>query len=84
MGDCEFRLERWAPAGVHPCDPHAEGVAFYGSATFDPDVGPGIIRNDEGDPKIPDWKGYVYAGEFAVHASANERSVVEGILASAK
>ena len=84
MGDCEFRFERWAPPGVLPCDPDAEGVAFYGSATFDPDFGPGVIRNDEEDPKIPDWKGYVYAGEFAVHASGNERTVVESILDSAK
>jgi hypothetical protein len=84
MGDCEFRFERWAPAGVLPCDPDAEGVAFYGSATFDPDFAPGVIRNDVGDPKIPDWKGYVYAGEFAVHASASERSVVESIVTSAK
>lgn len=84
MGDCEFRFERWAPPGVPACDPDAEGVAFYGSATFDPDFGPGVIRNDEADPKIPDWKGYVYVGEFAVHASGNERTVVESILDSAK
>ena len=34
MGDCEFRFERWAPPGVPPCDPDAEGIAFYGSATL--------------------------------------------------
>ncbi|HSE08404.1 MAG TPA: hypothetical protein VLB29_07040 [Nocardioidaceae bacterium] len=84
MGGCDFRFERWAPQGVSPCDPDAEGVAFYGSATFDPDLGPGVIRNDGEDPKIPGWEGYVYAGEFAVHASSNDRAVVEGILDSAK
>ena len=84
MGDCEFRFERWAPPGVPPCDPDAEGIAFYGSATFDPDLGPGVIRNDGADPQIPDWEGYVYAGDFAVHASGNDRAVVEGILNSAK
>ena len=84
MGGCEFRFERWAPPEVPPCDPDAEGVAFYGSATFDPDLGPGVIRNDRADSQIPDWEGYVYAGDFAVHASGNDRAVVESILDSAR
>lgn len=83
MGDCEFRFERWAPPAVPPCEPDAEGMAFYGSATFDPDLAPGVIRNDGADPQIPDWEGYVYAGDFAVHASSSDRAVVEGILNSA-
>ena len=83
MSDCEFRFERWAPPGVAPCDPDAEGIAFYGSATFDPELGPGVIRNDA-DPQIPDWEGYVYAGDFAVHASGNDRAIVESVLKSAR
>jgi hypothetical protein len=84
MGGCEFRFERWAPPKTPPCDPDAEGVAFYGSATFDPNVGPGVVQNDSADPQIPDWEGYVYAGDYAVHASANDRAVSEGILNSAR
>ncbi len=83
MADCEFSFERWAPPGTPPCDPHAEGVAFYGSATFDSDVGPGVIGDDTDDPQFADWEGYVYAGDFAVHASSHERAVVESILDSA-
>lgn len=79
MRGCDFRFERWAPPGVLPCDPDAEGVAFYGSATFDPDLGPGAMRNDG-----EDWEGYVYVDEFAVHVSGVDRVVVKSILDSAK
>ncbi len=84
MGDCEFRFERWAPPGVPPCAPDAEGVAFYGSATFDTDLGPGIIWDDGEDPQAPDWEGYVRVGDFAVYASSGDRTLVESILDSAK
>ncbi len=84
MSDCEFRFERWAPPGVAPCDPDAEGVAFYGSATFDPELGPGVIRNEGADRQVPHWTGYVYAGDFAVYASSNDRTVVHSVLTSAK
>jgi hypothetical protein len=84
MDDCEFRFERWGPPGVPPCEPDAAGVAFYGSATFDPSLGPGVIKNDGQDLQIPDWEGYVYAGDFAVYASDGNRAVVKGILDSAK
>ncbi len=84
MGDCEFRFERWAPPGVRPCAPDAEGVAFYGSATFDTDLGPGVIKDDGEDPQAPDWEGYVQVGDFAVYASGGDRAIVESILDSAK
>lgn len=84
MGDCEFNFEHWGPPEVPPCDPDAQGVAFYGSSTFDPDLGPGVIKNDEQDPEAPDWEGYAYAGEFAVYASADDRGVVQDILKSAR
>ena len=84
LSDCEFEFERWGPPEVSPCDPDAEGVAFYGSSTFDAEHGPGVIRDSGQSPKAPDWEGYAYAGEFAVHASHSDRGVVEDILRSAK
>ena len=81
QGDCEFRFERWAAPGTKACAV-AGGVAFYGSATFDPADGPGVRRNKAQDE--PRWGGYAYAGKFAVYASDDERAVVRKILASAK
>ena len=83
LDDCEFRFERWGPPDVPPCDPDTTGVAFYGSATFDPELGPGVITNDREDPQLPDWEGYVIAGDLVVHASDPRRAVVENILDSA-
>src|SRR4051812_16583044 len=40
---CALRSPRWAPPGSHRCSA-AGGVAFYGSATFDPAYGPGVRR----------------------------------------
>lgn len=84
MGDCEFQFEHWAPPDSPTCRTDA-GVAFYGSRTFDPAHRPGVKRAEVPGPDTPDWYGYVYAGgEFAVHASDDDRDVVERVLSSAE
>ena len=79
---CEFQFERWGPPGLPPCEADA-GVAFYGSATFDPAHRPGVRRTEASGAEAGDWGGYVYAGDFAVYASDDDPDVVEGILRSA-
>jgi hypothetical protein len=83
MGECEFQFERWGPPGLPPCEADA-GVAFYGSATFDPAHRPGVRRTETSGPEGPDWGGYVYAADFAVYASDGDRDVVKQILDSAR
>jgi hypothetical protein len=80
MENCEFQVEAWAPPEVDGCD-WAGGMAFYGSATFDPAHGPGVKRVRSRDE--PEWGGYKYAGDFAVYASTDDRAVVERVLQSA-
>jgi hypothetical protein len=80
-GDCEFPFERWARPDSPPCD-FEEGVAFYGSATFDPAHGPGVRRTTENG--TPAWGGYTYVGDFAVYASYGDRALVHDVLASAQ
>lgn len=79
MGDCGFSIERWAPPGTDPCDPSAVGIGFYDSATFDPVVGPGVVKEGTAG-----WSGYTYAGEFAVNAKAPDRAMTQRILDSAE
>jgi hypothetical protein len=79
MDNCEFQFEVWAPPETG-CD-WAGGVAFYGSATFDPAHGPGVQRVTS--PNEPEWRGYTFAGDFAVYASTDDRDAVERILQSA-
>lgn len=81
MGDCEFQFERWARPDSPPCD-FEDGVAFYGSATFDPAHGPGVRRTTENG--TPTWGGYAYAGDFAVYASYGDRAIVRDVLRSAR
>jgi hypothetical protein len=83
MGDCEFQYERWAPPHSPPCR-YEGGVAFYGSATFDPAHGPGVRRTDTSGAGIPTWGGYVYAGDYAVYASDTDRDLVQKVLDSAQ
>jgi hypothetical protein len=80
MDDCEFQYEAWAPPVVDGCD-WAGGMAFYGSATFDPADGPGIKRVVSRDE--PEWGGYTYAGDLAIYASTDDREVAERVLQSA-
>lgn len=80
MDDCEFRFEVWAPPEVDGCA-WAGGMAFYGAATFDPPRGPGVERVESHDE--PEWGGYTLAGDFAVYAAADDRTVVERVLQSA-
>lgn len=80
-GGCEFQFVRWAHPKTPACD-FEEGVAFYGSDTFDPAHRPGIRRTTQnGDPA---WAGYTYAGDFAVYVSHGDRAVVRKILGSAR
>jgi hypothetical protein len=79
---CEFQFERWTPPNLPACSPDG-GVAFYPSATFDPKHGPGI-RHDDSASAVPDWAGYVYAGDFAVYAADDDRGLVQHVLRSAR
>jgi hypothetical protein len=81
MSSCEFQFERWAPPSSSACD-FEGGVAFYGSATFDPAHRPGIRRTPADETAT--WGGYVYAGDFAVYTSDEDREVVREVLDSAR
>ena len=81
MDACEFQYEVLAPPVVTGCD-WAGGVAFYGSATFDPAHRPGVRRG--GSRGEPGWGGYTYAGDFAVYASDDDRKVVARVLRSTR
>jgi hypothetical protein len=81
MGGCEFEFELWAPPESDDCG-FGDGVAFYGSATFDPSRRPGLWREEDADD--PRWVGYTYAGEFAVNVSAPDRALARRVLASAR
>lgn len=77
---CEFGFDRWGPPESDPCN-YVEGVAFYGSALFDPATGPGVNRTKENG--TPGWGGYVLRGDWAVYGFSWDRGVVRGILDSA-
>jgi len=79
--DCEFQFERWTPPDLPACRPDG-GLAFYPSATFDPKDGPGIRRGDAAGGAAA-WAGYVYAGDFAVYASGDDRDLIHHVLRSA-
>jgi hypothetical protein len=81
MTGCEFKFERWTPPGMPACSPDG-GVAFYGSATFDPAHGPGIRHGGLNDS--PAWAGYVYAGHYAVYVAHDDRQLVQHVLGSAR
>ena len=81
MGACEFQFEVWAPPESKSCE-WADGMAFYGSATFDPAQKPGVRRTKSRDQ--PDWGGYTYAGDFAVYAADDDRETVLRVLRSAR
>lgn len=81
---CEFPFERWAPPGTPACDPDAAGVGFYGAATGIMAHGPGVRRTELNGRDAPTWAGYVYAGNYVVHASSNDRDLVEQVLDSAR
>ncbi len=84
MGDCEFQFERWGPVGEPACASDATSVAFYDDATFDPAHGPGVRRVEKRGQETPGWAGYVDAGNFAVYARDEDRTVVQAILRSAR
>lgn len=83
MDDCEFQFEQWGPPDSPACDPDG-GVAFYGSATFDPAHGPGLRRDEPTTTDASTWAGYVYEGDFAVYASDDDRQLVRVLLHSAR
>jgi hypothetical protein len=83
MGGCEFSFEQWAPPDAPTCG-QGGGVAFYASATFDPAHGPGLRRAGTNGTDASDWAGYVYAGDFAVYASDDDRDLVHALLDSAR
>lgn len=73
---CEWEFPSFGPPTADPCDPDAEGVSFYASATFDPADGPGLRRGEDG------WSGYAYAGDYAVYVHVADRQVGQRILDS--
>lgn len=77
-----FESEVFGPTEVDACD-FRTYLAFYGSATFDPFAGPGVISANE-DADDPGWSGYVYAGDLAVTSSTGDRELTRRILASAR
>jgi hypothetical protein len=79
--DSEFQWERWGPRNTAACT-FTAGVAFYGSALFDPARGPGVGRSTENGKAV--WAGYSYAGEFAVYAIHKDRDVVQKVIDSAR
>ena len=68
QGDCEFELEVWAPPGTAPCS-WSGGVAFYGSATFDPAHRPGIWRDDDTPGRVTPMPV-----SFAVYVGDDDRA----------
>lgn len=76
---CEFAFVRFGPEGADPCGFEDEGVAFYGSATFDPAFRPGLQPEDDGG-----WSGYVYTGERAVNGWFDDRETGLRVLGSAR
>lgn len=81
LDDCEFHFEHWGPPGSSACE-SGRGVAFYGSATFDPANGPGVRRTETTGGGA--WEGYVDVGEYVVYTSDDDRNVVETVLDSAR
>jgi hypothetical protein len=81
MSGCEFQFEHWAPPGWPACG-LGGGVAFYGSATFDPVRGPGVQRGSTNS--AGPWSGYVYAGDYAVHVADPDRELVQRVLDSVR
>ncbi len=76
---CEFEFARFGPSGSDPCTYDHDGLAFYGSATFDPMHGAGVlIEGKDG------WAGYVYSGDWALWGQAADRDLLRTILATAR
>ena len=79
---CEFAWTRYAPFGVDPCTYDGPGLAFYGSATFDPASRPGQIVYENGIEGLS--SGYVYADEWAVYVQDEGPFGAMNILASVR
>lgn len=79
---CEFEWVRFGPTDADPCDGDRAGVALYGSATFDPMHGPGLLV--EGDSSPPLVGGYVHTGQYAVYVSGTDEAVARRVLGSAR
>ncbi|GAA3816779.1 hypothetical protein [Nocardioides panacisoli] len=78
--DCgEFDWTQLGPAGPGPCG-GGVGVAFYGSATYDPKDRAGVISPVGTDPAL--FGGYAYSGDWAVYVQTPQRTLTRQILAS--
>ena len=82
--DCEFSAVRYGLPGTDPCEPDT-GLAFYGSATFDPAHRSGLRRVPPSE-EVPEggWTGYVYGGDHAVYLTASDRDEAWRVLASVR
>lgn len=70
---------RWAPPDPDPCG-EWRGAGFFGSATYDAIVGPGVLqRSDDGSVQ-----GYVSTGSFVLSVSDDDLALVRRILATAR
>lgn len=79
-----FESDVYGPSQADACN-FRTYLAFYGSATFDPFDGPGVISSSSGpSPYDETLGGYVYAGQWAVSASTPDRDLTRRILASAR
>ncbi len=75
---CEYPVVRIGPENADPCE-YQDSAALVGSATFDPNIGPGLRSTDEGGAS-----GFVDAGRWAVLVASGDRDVVRRVLASAR
>lgn len=78
-----FEGEVFGPTEVDACG-FGTYVALYGSATFDPAHGPGVITEGVESVVPASWGGYVYAGDQAAVSSTPDRDLTRRILASAR
>lgn len=77
---CEFQRVRFGPRNGDPCLTHVEGLSFYGSATFDPAHGPGVVTGGAGLLQ----SAYVYAGEWVIYAQMEDPIKLRQVLGSAR
>lgn len=70
---------RWAPPDPDPCGDW-RGAGFFGSATYDAMVGPGVLQRSD-DETV---NGYVSAGAFVLAVSDRDPALVRRILATAR
>jgi len=77
---CGIPVEGWSAPSTKACK-FIEGIAFFGTGTFDLKGQPTEIRTK---PDGSGYGGYVIVGSLAVAADSADREVVQGVLDSAR